>query len=333
VHTENRIHYIAAGRALGGGSTLNYGDWARGDASDYDDWARVVGDSRWSYKSLLPFFKKSEYPFDSVANPEQRGLDGPVQFASITASDPQRWYPLREIIYAAWAELGVKHNPDTNSGCLSGISEIEENWKNGLRQPSYKTYGFGGVQVLTNTMVHRVLIKTSSDGQDVASGVQLVDGRQIAARKEVIVCAGIYRTPQLLKLSGIGPASELAEHGIPLIKDNPQVGQNLFEHFALFLFWKLREPLALGGSPIWSSPAFAKKMPNVAYVPRPHRHRLHLAHLTAPHRPKLLRHKRRPCSSDPRRPSCLQGHARHRGSKNHRRLRGPSSWHAGPRAG
>ncbi|KAK4695119.1 hypothetical protein P7C71_g2572, partial [Lecanoromycetidae sp. Uapishka_2] len=263
-NTKNRIHYNAAGKTLGGGSTLNYGGWSRGDATDYDEWARVVGDRRWSYECMLPFFKKSEHHFNPSSDPQQHGFEGPMHYVSVSASDPERTYPLREPIRAAWTELGVEYNSDTNSGRLAGLSEIEETWCDGLRQPAYKAYSLDGVEVLTNTMVHRILFSTKHEGKPVTSAVQLEDGTRISARKEVILSAGAQRTPQLLMLSGIGPAMELYKHTIRPVKHLSHVGQNMFDHFALFQFWKLLDPskgLAMG-SPLFNKPAYFKGMPN-----------------------------------------------------------------------
>ena len=262
--TKGRTHYNAAGKVLGGGSTLNYGGWSRGNAADYDEWARVVRDSRWSYNSMLPFFKKSENHFNPDSDQQQHGFTGPMHYASVSASDPKRKYPLREPIRAAWTELGVKYNPDTNSGTLLGLSEVVENWHDGLRQAAHQAYSLEGVQILTNTMVHRILFATDSETKPLTYAVQLEDNTQISVRKEVIVSAGAHRTPQLLMLSGIGPAEQLSRHGIPMVKELPRVGQNMFDHFALFQFWKLVEPekgLAMG-SPHFNVPAYFKGMPN-----------------------------------------------------------------------
>ncbi len=126
-HTYNRSFYSTAGKTLGGGSVLNYGGWSRGDATDYDEWARAVRDSRWSYQGLLPFFKKSEHYYDPNADPDQHSFGGPMHYISVAASDPERQYPLREPLRAVWSELGLQYNPDTNGGSLAGISELEEN--------------------------------------------------------------------------------------------------------------------------------------------------------------------------------------------------------------
>ena len=86
---------------------MNYGAWARADASDYDQWAKVVGDERWSYKSCLPYLKKAEQHFNAKKNTEHRGSNGPIRVTSVAESDPKRKYGLREPIKAAWEELGL----------------------------------------------------------------------------------------------------------------------------------------------------------------------------------------------------------------------------------
>ncbi|KAI4281853.1 MAG: hypothetical protein L6R35_005545, partial [Caloplaca aegaea] len=89
-NTEQRVHTITAGKVLGGGSILNYGGWARGDASDYDQWAKTVKDERWSYKGLLPYLKKAENHFNATRNLEHRGSNGPIKVTSVFESDPKR---------------------------------------------------------------------------------------------------------------------------------------------------------------------------------------------------------------------------------------------------
>ena len=262
-HLHDRRFYTSAGKALSGGSILNYGAWRRGDPTDYDEWAKVVNDSRWSYQGFLPFLKKVEHHYDEQADARYHGFDGPMFITSVSASDPKRQYPLREPLRAAWAELGVKLNSDADSSFSLGIHEHVENWWNGIRQPAGPTYGLSGVQVMTNQLVRQITFEQRSDGKKVASGVQLADGQHFFATKEVIISAGTIRTPQVLLLSGIGPAGELAKHGILQLVDAPGVGQNLFDHLSLFQFWKLRHPevgLSLG-SPLWKEPAYFKGLP------------------------------------------------------------------------
>lgn len=262
-HLNDRVFYNAAGKVLSGGSILNYGGWLRGDATDYDQWSTIVKDNRWSYEGLLPFFKRTETFFDQRAGNGHHGFDGPIKIHSVLASDPNRQYPLREAVRAAWAELGVQQIEDLNSGAPLGLSEFQENWLDGVRQPAAMAYSLSGVNVLTNKMVEKVILDKRHGQNSVAVGVQLADGQQLLARKEVILAAGTYRTPQILMLSGLGPAPELKKHDIDVVVDLQDVGQNFMDHFSLFQYWKLRHPeagLAMG-TPLWTNPAFLKGMP------------------------------------------------------------------------
>ncbi|ETS75371.1 hypothetical protein PFICI_12315 [Pestalotiopsis fici W106-1] len=257
--TANRMHTLSAGKALGGGSILNYGGWLRADAADYDEWADVVGDRRWSHEGLKPWLRKSESYYDRAADPEEHGFDGNMHVTSISASESgERKYPLRETVKDAWLELGVPLNLEKKDGFIGGLTEMYENSREGMRQPSNTAYSLAGVDVHTETAVHKVIFSGTT-----AMGVQLVDGRKVSARKEVIICAGAYRTPQLLMLSGIGPSDVLKEHGIPLVHESSHVGQNLHDHFAIYLAFRLRDP-SLGyalGSPLWQNPALYKALP------------------------------------------------------------------------
>lgn len=256
--TANRVHYLNAGKALGGGSVLNFGGWLRADAADYDQWAEAAGDKRWSYAGLKPWLIKSERYDDAQAD-GQHGLDGPMHVTTISAAESgARKYPLRETVKQAWAELGVFHNPDKGSGSTTGLSEMHENSRNGLRKPSNVAYPLHNTKVFTNTVVHRVTFAGTK-----ATGVELADGRKITARREVILSAGAYRTPQVLMLSGIGPSAILTEHGIPIVHESPQVGQNLHDHFAIYLAFRLRDP-SLGyalGSAGFQKPEFLNGFP------------------------------------------------------------------------
>lgn len=130
VNLNGRRLYGQAGKVLGGGSTVNYAGWARGDATDYDEWARIVDDDRWSFRRLLPYFKKSETflaPEDAPIDNDLHGFHGPIKYTSISNSHPERRYGLRQPIFDAWSELGVSLNHDGNSGTIAGISEIMEN--------------------------------------------------------------------------------------------------------------------------------------------------------------------------------------------------------------
>ncbi|KAI1409261.1 choline dehydrogenase [Hypoxylon sp. FL1857] len=285
-NTANRVHTLNAGKVLGGGSILNFGGWLRADAADYDEWAELVGDKRWSYEGLKPWFRKTESFYDSGsgADADEHGFEGPMHVTSISASESgERKYLLREPVRKAWVELGVSSNSHKN-GSISGLAEMLENSRDGMRQPSNTAYPLTDVKVFTNTTVQRVTFTETT-----ATGVELADGRKVTARKEVILCAGAYRTPQVLLLSGIGPSATLTEHGIPVVRESPLVGQNLHDHFAIYLAFRLRDPgigYALGSS-TWQNPALFKGLPWDWVVSQPLP-----TDIIAKHEPKAEKQKR-----------------------------------------
>ncbi|OAL05461.1 glucose-methanol-choline oxidoreductase-like protein [Phaeosphaeriaceae sp. SRC1lsM3a] len=236
-HLNGTTKYNCAIKGLSGGSIINTGGWIRGDALDYDEWAREVGDDRWSYSGLLPYFRRTETHYDAKADPEQHGFEGPIHTASVSASG--RKFPLREKTFKLWSNLGLQRNIDANNGHPQGIAELVENWKDGKRQIASNAYPLKGVRVLTSTLVRRIIVE---DG--VATGVELVSGEvhTVTDGGQVVVSAGAYRTPQVLQLSGIGDPADFAKHGIPTTVDLPEVGRNFHDHMLLFRYWKLREP-------------------------------------------------------------------------------------------
>ena len=268
--TQGRTLVLAAGKTLGGGSMLNYGGWSRGDAADYDTWAKLTGFDRWNYRGLLPYFRRSERfdPADKTPpDISQRGTHGPVKVTSIRNSSSKRRYPLAEPIYRAWRELGVEKQAYGCTGRNQGLSEWFENWDHGRRQPAHQAYSLDGIQVLPNSPVSKILFgeanDTSTTQRPQAAGVLLHDGQKIQAYREVLVCAGALRSPTVLMASGIGPQAVLNDRRIPIVQELPGIGANLFDHFALFQLFKLRpsnKGLALG-HPDLDDPAFDLGLP------------------------------------------------------------------------
>ncbi|KAI0595077.1 hypothetical protein F4775DRAFT_392357 [Biscogniauxia sp. FL1348] len=257
-----RTLVINQGKGLGGGSAINSGGWTRGAAIDYDEWAAVVGDDRWSYKGQLPYMKKTEHWFDDKS-PEQHGIDGPIHVAS--AGSAGRTFPLSDKVAAAWDELGVPQLPDweQNAGNNLGRAHICEGRRDGKRQWSASVYSLDGVEVKSDSLVKKVVFDNSS-GTPKAVGVELADGTIISS-KEVVVSAGAFRSPQLLMLSGIGPAAHLEEVGVKTLVDLPEVGQGLSDHMSFFQHWKLRDSspgYTLGSAnPIFQQPQYASGVP------------------------------------------------------------------------
>lgn len=237
---DNREVPNYGGKLLSGSSGVNYGLWTRGHSSDYDSWAKHVGDERWSYANLLKYFKRTENYQGSNVSSDVHGSDGPISVIRGTKE-----YPLKTEILNALKQSGLKVNPDGNSGDPFGISEFTENWKNNQRQPSGLAYDLSKTEVFTNTTVARIDINSHTK---IATGITLQNGQSIKAHREVIVSCGAIRTPQVLMLSGIGPEEHLHSLGISSIVDLP-VGRNLHDHVSGSLFWKLRNPekgLAIG---------------------------------------------------------------------------------------
>jgi choline dehydrogenase-like flavoprotein len=242
------------GKLLSGSTGVNYGLWSRGHSADFDAWARHVGDDRWTYSNLLKYFKRSETHHDPNASPDVHGFDGPIStFTGL------RKYPLKANILAAAKQSGIEYNPDGNSGNPLGIAPFTENAKNKLRQPVSLAYDLSKGKIYTDCTVARIEIDPQSK---TATGIVLDDGRSFKSSKEVLVCAGAIKTPQILMLSGVGPKEHLESFKIPTIVDLP-VGENFHDHISGSLFWKLRNPekgLAMG-SPLFNDPSYSTGMP------------------------------------------------------------------------
>ncbi|KAL9134478.1 MAG: hypothetical protein Q9175_004337 [Cornicularia normoerica] len=250
-----------AGNILSGSSAVNYGMWSRGDKADYEQWAKSSGDDRWTYERMMPYFNRSEHHHDPDADLKVHGSDGPIHTVS------GRQYPLRDTVYDAFHAAGYQDNLDANSGDPLGLAKYTENWHKATRQPAGTAYSLIGVEVMTNTTVCRItLTDHPATGNMLATGIELLSGRRIHARREVIVSCGTHRTPQLLMLSGIGPEAELAKHGIHQLVNSHFVGHNLFDHLALGIAWKLKPSVqergAALGHPEWNNrPSNAEGMP------------------------------------------------------------------------
>lgn len=173
---------------------------------------------------MLPYFRMTESYRGVHRDGTQRGYSGPVPATPISANHPKRMYPLREPLKKAWEQAGVKYIVDANNGSPLGISDLQEVWVDGIRPLPGKFLDLSRVTVILDTLVHRITM-TRREGRLVATGVDLVDGHHIEAKKEVIVSAGVCHTPKILLLSGIGGRAALDSLSIPVNLDNPEVGQ------------------------------------------------------------------------------------------------------------
>lgn len=255
---NSRVIELHAGNVLSGSSAINYGLWMRGDQSDYDHWASVTSSERWSYRGLLPYFKRSEKHHNHNADESQHGFDGPIKTSA------GREYPLRKALHEGLCALGLQHNPDQHGGKPLGIGAYTENWSP-TRQPASLAYNQAGVVHITGATVERLVLESDADGKLSATGVAFSRNSercQIRARKEVIVSCGAHRTPQILMLSGIGPRDHLERLDIDVLVNNPDVGNNLFDHLGCQLPYKLVPEAAQAGVAL-GHPAF---MSNARYL-------------------------------------------------------------------
>lgn len=246
---------------------MDVGAWIRGHRVDFDLWGKTVNDSRWTYEGLLPYMKMAENVASATVDSHEHGTDGPVHLQ--TSVSTSRAYPLRQAVLDSWEEVGIQKLPflDANAGIPLGVGDFYENRRQGRRQIAPVSFPLNGIAIMPNTIVAKILFKKKSaysQGHVQACGIQLADGTEIHG-KEVILSLGAIRTPQLLMLSGIGPANELAKHGIEVMLDAPHVGDNLSDHGRIGTMWKLNPSWsgsALGpGNEIFQQPQYRWGLP------------------------------------------------------------------------
>jgi choline dehydrogenase len=226
------------GRILGGSSSINGMLYLRGHSLEYDQWAQR-GCQGWSFDQVLPFFKKTET--NSRGAGEWHGADGPV-----TVKQSRVDLPICDAFLAAAGEAGYPVVDDLNADVAEGFGRIDTNISSGRRasvavafaQPGQRR---GNLDLLSEAVAARIVIE---GGQ--AKGVEIIRKgvrETVWAEREVILCGGTVNSPQLLMLSGIGPADHLAEHGIPVVHDAPEVGRNPQNHPAYSLRYACSQPV------------------------------------------------------------------------------------------
>ena len=225
-HLAGRHVFLANGRGLGGGSTINGMVYVRGNATDYDTWRDVYGCTGWGYADLLPYFRRAEDNARGAS--EFHGVGGPLRVEDLSYQDP---------LSCAWLEsalaYGLPANADFNGPVQDGVGRYQANQRGGRRWSTADAYlrpamARPNVTVLTGTPATRVVVRAGR-----AVGVSYhVDANEheAYADREVLLCAGAITSPQLLMLSGIGPAGHLREHRISVTFDVPRVGAGLQDH-------------------------------------------------------------------------------------------------------
>ncbi|TDF83784.1 GMC family oxidoreductase [Pseudomonas sp. H9] len=242
VALAGRTNSIPRGRGLGGSSSINGMVYIRGTPSDYNGWA-AQGCSGWSWEDVLPYFRRAENN-ERVAGRDDDPLHGGSGPLHVT--DPRSPCSFARYFVEAASAAGHPYNPDFNGARQEGAGYYQVTQRNGERWGAARAYlhrgqaqeqGLGGgrrnLSVLTDTQVLRILF----EGKRAVGVLVVKEGREciVRARREVILSAGAFASPQLLMVSGIGPAAHLAEKGIALIHDAPQVGRNLQEHADIML--------------------------------------------------------------------------------------------------
>lgn len=236
----NRRLYLPRGKTLGGTSSINGMVYIRGNHADYDEW-RQRGCVGWDWESVLPFFKKAE---DQARGADDyHGTGGPLR-----VSDQPSATELADAVLAACEQAGIPRNPDFNGARQDGCGYYQTTTGNRRRWSAARAYlhparGRANLVVRTGAHATRVLIENN---RAIGIEYQAPDGRRTArARVEVIVSGGAYGSPQLLLLSGLGPADHLAAMGIAVIRDMPAVGANLHDHFNTYMSWRCAKPITL----------------------------------------------------------------------------------------
>ncbi|WP_107309685.1 GMC family oxidoreductase [Burkholderia metallica] len=221
-----RIGYQPRGKALGGSSAINAMVYIRGHRSDYDHWASL-GNSGWSYEEVLPYFRLSEHNerFDNAWH----GRNGPLNVSDLRTDNPFQARYLE-----AARQAGLPLTDDFNGAQQEGIGIYQVTQKHGERWSAARAYLHphigrrANLTVETHALVRRIVFEGKR-----AVGVEVLQNgtvRTLRARREVVLAAGALQTPQLLMLSGVGPAPDLARVGIEAVRHLPGVGRNLQDH-------------------------------------------------------------------------------------------------------
>jgi choline dehydrogenase-like flavoprotein len=241
---NGRKGYQPRGKVMGGSSAINAMIYSRGHASDYDEWA-ALGCAGWGWDDVLPYFKKSEGNTAKLGA-QWHGHDGPLK-----VSNHQSPSAFNSFFLDAAQSCGQPLNADFNGASHEGVGYFQVTQENGERCSAARAYLSDAAQkpnlhILKDAMVRRVTFEGTR-----ATGVELVRDGQVShlqARAEVVLSAGAFGSPQLLMLSGIGPAAHLRSLGVHVVADRTGVGANLQDHLDVLVTRRLNDPRLIGPS-------------------------------------------------------------------------------------
>jgi len=245
-HMNGRKVYHARGKVLGGSSSINGMIFQRGNPLDYERWAGDAGMGTWDYAHCLPYFKRMENCLTGAD--EFRGGEGPLVLERGPATSP-----LFRAFFEAVQEAGYPLTDDVNGYKQEGFAAFDRNIHRGRRLSAARAYlhpvmNRSNLEVRCNTFVNRVLFEgTRAIGVEVAgrSGPKRIDAG------EVILCGGAINSPQLLQLSGVGNATELAALGIDVVHDLPGVGEHLQDHLEVYIQYASKQPVSVAPAMKW----------------------------------------------------------------------------------
>jgi choline dehydrogenase len=235
-----RIMYAPRGKTLGGTSSINGMVYIRGVASDFNVW-RQLGNVGWSYEDVLPFFKKMES--NRRGDDRFHGRSGPLQIG-----EPAWRNELSDAYVAAAKAAGLHENPDFNGAQQEGVGYYQLTVRDGRRNSTARAFlkparSRPNLHIVTEAFAEKVVF----DGKRARSVIYSQNGQTVTAdaKGEIILCGGAVNSPQLLMLSGVGSAEQLKKHNIPVTAHSPGVGENLQDHYAARLTYRINKPLTL----------------------------------------------------------------------------------------
>ena len=236
---NGRKVYWPRGKVLGGSSSINGMVYIRGQAEDFDHW-RQLGNTGWSFDDVLPYFKRAEDQ-QSIRN-DFHGKAGPLAVSDV------EHHPIADAFIDAAMALGFARNDDFNGAQQDGVGYHQTTTRNGKRCSTAVGYlnparGRANLRVETDALSEKLVF----EGKRAVAVQYRQNGalKTARARREIILCGGAINSPQLLMLSGIGPAAQLAQHGIAAVHDLPGVGQNMQDHYSAAIKLKAAAPVTV----------------------------------------------------------------------------------------